>query len=239
MLFAQKHPVTPITQYNIRTWSTNDGLPNDKITAVYQSAQGYIWLASQEGLVRFDGASFEIFDKKNTPVFPHSQVTALVEDKDSTLWINTIRGVLKYRHGIFEAVQTESDVEPFIGTTLFLDRKGNCLVGTRSGILRVVNGALSNFAAAGKLALGSVTAMCDDTDDELWIGTAQGLKLFSEGRVKQVANGIPGGAEISSLCLNQDQTLWVGTPEGLYFSKPGHPRKFERSGALAGKIIRS
>ena len=240
VLHAQKHPITPLTQYNIRSWSTKDGLPNDKIIAVYQSAQGYIWLASQEGLVRFDGASFEIFDKKNTPVFPHSQVTALIEDKDSTLWISTIRGILKYRRGKFEPVLAEKSVAPFIGNTLFIDHKGTCLVGTRTGILRVVNGVLSNLEMAGNPSIASVSAMCEERTGELWVGTTQGLKLFSGGQLMHVAgNGIPGDANVSSLCLGEDQTLWVGTLEGLYSAKPGQPRRFEKIRALSGQIIRS
>jgi ligand-binding sensor domain-containing protein len=240
VLLAQKHPITPITQYNIRSWSAKDGLPNDKIIAVYQSAQGYIWLASQEGLVRFDGARFETFDKKNTPVFPHSQVTALIEDKDSTLWISTIRGILKYRRGTFYPVQTDSSVTPYIGTTLFIDREGNCLVGTRTGILRVVNGVLSTFKLPGNPSSVSVNAMCEDQEGELWIGTELGLKLLSGGQMRDMAGrGIPDNANISSLCLGKDQSVWVGTLEGLYLAKPGHPRIFKKVGALADQTIRS
>ncbi len=239
-VLAQGHAITPLTQYNIRSWSTIDGLPNDKIIAVYQSAQGYIWLASQEGLVRFDGAGFEVFDKQNTPAFPHSQVTALIEDKDSTLWIGTIRGLLKYRRGKFEPVQTESDITPFVGNTLFVDRKGNCLVGTRTGILRVVNGVLTKFELPGNSPMVSVNAMCDDQEGELWIGTGEGLKLLSDGKMRDLAeSGIPGTVGISSLYRGRDQTLWVGTLEGLYFAKPSRTRKFEKAGPLADQIIRS
>jgi ligand-binding sensor domain-containing protein len=236
---AQKQQIPPLTQYNIRSWSTKDGLPNDKITAVYQSVQGYIWLASQEGLVRFDGGSFEVFDKKNTPIFPHSQVTALVEDKDSTLWINTIRGILKYKHGKFEEVQADKGVAPFIGTTLFIDRKGNCLVGTRTGILQVVDGRLANFGGTAHHTFISVNTLCDDSEGNLWIGTAQGLKCLSGGVLKEIGSGIPAGASITSLTLGQDQTLWVGTLSGLYSAKPGSPRKFESVRTLADQTIRS
>ncbi len=239
-VLAQGHPITPLTQYNIRSWSTIDGLPNDKIIAVYQSAQGYIWLASQEGLVRFDGAGFEVFDEQNTPAFPHSQVTALIEDKDSTLWIGTIRGLLKYRRGKFEPVQAESDITPFVGNTLFVDRKGNCLVGTRTGILRVVNGIITKFELPGNPPMVSVNAMCDDQEGELWIGTGEGLKLLSDGKIRDLAeSGIPGTVGISSLYRGRDQTLWVGTLEGLYFAKPGRTRKFEKAGPLADQVIRS
>jgi ligand-binding sensor domain-containing protein len=239
-VLAQGHRTTPLTQYNIRSWSTKDGLPNDKIIAVYQSAQGYIWLASQEGLVRFDGAGFEIFDKKNTPAFPHSQVTGLIEDRDSTLWISTIRGILKYRKGKFEPVQAERGVDSFIGNTLYIDRKGNCLVGTRTGILRVVNGVLTNFNLYGNPRIGSVMAMCEDGEGLMWVGTSVGLKLLDNGQVRNTAGkGIPDKAGISALCLGKDQTLWVGTLEGLYSAKPGASRKFTNVSPLAGQIIRS
>ncbi|MCX6132925.1 MAG: triple tyrosine motif-containing protein [Ignavibacteriales bacterium] len=239
-LLAQKHPVTPITQYNIRSWSAKDGLPNDKIIAVYQSAQGYIWLASQEGLVRFDGARFEIFDKKNTPVFPHSQITALTEDKDSTLWISTIRGILKYRRGKFEAVPTESTITAYIGNTIFVDRKGDCLVGTRTGLLRVVNGVVSKFEVKGDTSVISVNAICEDRGGDLWIGSGQGLRLLNGVQMSHISeDGVLRNAFVTSLRLGKDQTLWVGTLEGLYFAKPGQSRKFEKIGALKNQTIRS
>jgi ligand-binding sensor domain-containing protein len=239
-VLAQERPAPPLTQYNIRSWSTKDGLPNDKIIAVYQSAQGYIWLATQEGLARFDGAGFEIFDKKNTPAFPHSQVTALVEDKDSTLWIGTIRGIMKYRKGKFELVQVGSGIGSVIGNTLSIDREGNCMVGTRTGVLRVVNGVLTKFELPGDPQISSANAICEDLEKQLWIGTGQGLKLFSGGRmVDGSGNGLPYNANVTSLCLGKDQTLWVGTLEGLYFAKAGHPRRFGKLAPLADQIIRS
>ena len=237
---AQQPKAPPITQFNIRSWSTQEGLPNDKIIAVYQSTEGYIWLGSQEGLVRFDGASFETFDKKNTPAFPHNQVMALVEDKDSTLWVSTIRGMMKYRRGKFEPVRAESSVGPFVGNTLYIDRKGNCLVGTRNGILHIVNGVVSKFEASGYATTLDVNAMCEDQEGQLWIGSGQGLKLLQDGKIVDITgNGVPENAWISSLCFGKDQTLWVGTLEGLYVAKPGRSRRFQKMDALADQSIRS
>jgi ligand-binding sensor domain-containing protein len=239
-VIAQDRPAPPLTQYNIRSWSTKDGLPNDKIIAVYQSAQGYIWLATQEGLVRFDGASFEIFDKKNTPAFPHNQITAFAEDRDSTLWIATIRGIVKYRKGKFEQVQTDSGVNSIIANTLSIDRKGNCLVGTRNGVLRVVNDVLTTLELPGNPQIGSVSALCEDLEGGLWIGTTQGLKFFSDGKMKDISgSGIPDNVSITSLCLGKDQTLWVGTQEGLYFAKIGQSTKFSKLSLLTDQIVRS
>ena len=91
---AQSRYISSLHGYNVRSWSTTEGLPNNKIFAILQSRSGYIWLGTQEGLVRFDGESFTTFDSKNTPVLPHNEITMLFEDKDSTLWISTVRGMV-------------------------------------------------------------------------------------------------------------------------------------------------
>src|SRR5690349_16385171 len=59
-------PAKPITQYVHTVWQTDDGLPQNYVVAVVQTRDGYLWLATQEGLVRFDGVSFTVFDKHNT-----------------------------------------------------------------------------------------------------------------------------------------------------------------------------
>ncbi len=239
-LFAQEPRIVPLSEYNLRSWSTKDGLPNDKISIVYQSTQGYIWLGSQEGLARFDGAQFEIFDKKNTPVFPHSQIVSLIEDKDSTIWISTIRGIVKSRHGKFTAVPVETGIAPFICNTFFINHKGNLLVGTRTGVLRIVNGTVSNAGSYNRYLDNSVNAFSEDEAGQIWIGTERGLHRLNGIDLKdENSNGLPAPTIISSLCVGRDQTLWVGTSSGLFYSKNALPRKFERLSGLGSEYIRS
>lgn len=238
-LVAQRTNVIPLTQYNLRSWSTNEGLPNDKIMAVYQSSQGYIWLASQEGLVRFDGVHFDIFDKQNTPAFPHSQITSLIEDKDSTLWIGTIRGVLQYRRGVFKTVPVDTGVGSYICNTLYIDREGNCLVGTRNGVLRIKDGVVSKSGLPDAPTV-SVSSIYEDKEGQLWIGTGIGFCLMRGAElIANVGQGIPAGAVITALGVDNDQTMWVGTTEGLYVSVSSARSRFEKVKGLSNQIIRS
>ena len=239
-VYSQTNPGVPLSHYNIRSWSTNDGLPNDKIQDVHQSVDGYIWLASQEGLVRFDGARFDIYDKKNTPVFPHSQVTSLAETGDSTLWLTTIRGILRYRNGNFESVPADSDGGNFIGNAVIVQRSGKILVGARDALYRLDNGVLRRVNIPGNPRLLSVNTICEDGDEELWLGTSSGAKLFDHGRLINVAgNGIPHNAFVTRFLRATNGTLWVGTQEGLYTAPAGRPRKFTRMAAIGAQGIHS
>jgi ligand-binding sensor domain-containing protein len=236
---AQRRSIPSISAYNIRSWTTNEGLPNNKVLAITQSAQGYIWLATQEGLVRFDGAGFEIFDKKNTPAIPHSEISGLAEDRDSTLWIGTIRGIVQYRQGKFHPVPVEESVGSFTSRVLATDKQGKCIVGTQSGILRVVNGRLSKGETSAGDSLLNVRAMCEDNEGQLWIGAAdRGVNLMRGGKILESRHdGIPENASVIALCITRNQTVWVGTQSGLFVAAPGSPRKFSKVNALGDQVI--
>ncbi len=84
VMFAQTgrilDPSKAITQYHLDAWTTNDGLPQNTITAITQTHDGYLWLGTQEGLVRFDGLRFYVFSKRNGALSNNSVVT-LLEDR--------------------------------------------------------------------------------------------------------------------------------------------------------------
>src|SRR5438309_718628 len=73
--------------YFIRNWQVEQGLPQNKVTAVVQTRDGYLWLGTYNGLARFDGVRFTVFDGNNTPELYSSRVTSLFEAGDGTLWI--------------------------------------------------------------------------------------------------------------------------------------------------------
>ncbi|GAG41271.1 unnamed protein product [marine sediment metagenome] len=87
-------PKKAITQYVHDVWQIEDGLPQNTITAILQTRDGYIWLGTQEGLVRFDGVRFTVFDKRNTEDIKNSHILTLFEDHEGSLWIGTYCGGL-------------------------------------------------------------------------------------------------------------------------------------------------
>src|SRR5438876_11233109 len=75
--------------YIIDVKETEDGLPQNSVIAITQTRDGYLWLGTLNGLARFDGIRFTVFDESNTPGLPSSQIVSLFEDSRTNLWIGT------------------------------------------------------------------------------------------------------------------------------------------------------
>src|SRR5258706_9306500 len=80
-------PGKAITQYGLSTWTTDQGLPQSSVNAIAQTHDGYLWFGTQEGLARFDGMRFTIFDKRNTPALGMHHIRTLLVARDGTIWI--------------------------------------------------------------------------------------------------------------------------------------------------------
>ena len=88
--------------YLVDVWDTERGLPSSLVASVAQTPEGYLWVATQNGLLRFDGLRFVAFDPDNTPQLPHARVEHVFVDAAGTLWINTYDGsITSWRDGVF------------------------------------------------------------------------------------------------------------------------------------------
>src|SRR5215510_12488426 len=79
-------------QYRFDSFTTSNGLPQNTASSVLQTRDGYLWIATYDGLVRYDGVRFTTFDKGNTPVLRSTQFFHLFEDREGTLWAGTSDG---------------------------------------------------------------------------------------------------------------------------------------------------
>ena len=114
--------------YFMRAWQVEQGLPQNKVTAVVQTRDGYLWVGTYYGLARFDGVRFTVFDEHNTPDLHSSRITSLFEAGDGTLWIGTESGdVAQYKDGHFAAVPLRQ-LERRENLRHLVGRSGRCLV---------------------------------------------------------------------------------------------------------------
>jgi ligand-binding sensor domain-containing protein/two-component sensor histidine kinase len=90
-------------QFRIRHWTTEDGLPQHHINCLKQTRDGYLWIGTWFGLIRFDGVRFTAYDQRNAPELDEA-VNAILEDGEGTLWIGTHKGLVSYRDHRFESV---------------------------------------------------------------------------------------------------------------------------------------
>src|SRR4051794_17963627 len=91
-------------EYSHKVWRTEDGLPQNRAQAITQTPDGYLWVGTSEGLARFDGVRFVVFDRSNTPAITDDSILSLEVGPDGSLWIGTEGGgLLHFRQGTFRA----------------------------------------------------------------------------------------------------------------------------------------
>src|ERR1043166_7909786 len=88
-------PSRDLSQFNRQVWVTENGLPQNTVHSIVQTQNGYIWIATEEGLARFDGVRFTVFDKQNTPELKSNDIRVLSADRQGALWIGTAEGLVR------------------------------------------------------------------------------------------------------------------------------------------------
>lgn len=226
-------------RYQQFIWSDQHGLPQNGISAIAQTPDGYLWFACAEGVVRFDGVRFTAFDTNNTPEIKSNNVQALLVDRAGTLWIGTHGGgVTRYQTGRFANFSTAEGLADSHVKSLCEDGAGNLWVGTDGGGLNVykpgVTGNKVSFAGYTThegLPGDNVLALAADAKGTLWVGTNGGLAEFKDGRFTtyKTKDGLPNNS-VRGLGLTREGELWVGTNAGLARFAQG---RFTNGGAPA------
>jgi ligand-binding sensor domain-containing protein/signal transduction histidine kinase len=218
-------------------YSLEEGLSQSSALCLLQDQQGFIWIGTEDGLNRFDGAEFTIYrvDSEDPNSISNNHVRALAEDPSGDLWIGTYGGGLNrlelatgdfrhYRHDPQDASSLASDQI----LALFVDSKGSLWVGTRGGGLSLFDSAKDSFIHfkhdsedSRTLSHDVVRAIAEDEQGRLWIGTNFGLNRFNRVLERFTRYnrdpGDPGslGADpILDLFVDSAGTLWIGTSGG-------------------------
>src|SRR5205085_9063324 len=126
----------PLAQYSHSVWRTENGLPQNTVRAIVQTRDGYIWLATDDGLVRFDGIRLTIFDRQNTPAMKSSVILTRYEDQSGALWVGTEGGLLKYQNDGFVAFTTKDGLANDRVSAVTGDREGRLWAATPGGLSR-------------------------------------------------------------------------------------------------------
>ncbi|MGE0453236.1 MAG: two-component regulator propeller domain-containing protein [Vicinamibacteria bacterium] len=228
-------PGKAVTQYSVDLWTTANGLPQNTLTSIVQTADGYLWIASFGGLTRFDGARFETFDRANTPQLRNSGIHTLWPDADGTLWVGTNGGGLtRLAHGRFQTWTSDEGLAGDVVRAIYRDRRGRLWVGTNSGLTLFEEGAMRSYATAQGLANPVVRAIREDRDGTLWVGTNGGGLCRLRGERFECLGAEAGltNAYVFAVLIDREGTLWVGTNGGGLFRREGE--RFRRFGAAQG-----
>ena len=100
-------PSKEIHEYNYEVFSTDNGLPQSSVMSIIQASDGYLWMATYEGVARFDGVQFQVMDRSNTPEMESNRIKLVFEDNRGNLWIGTSEGLLCCSKGKYKNFTTK------------------------------------------------------------------------------------------------------------------------------------
>ena len=210
-------PTKPLREYQYQVWEEAEGLPHYSINSILQGSQGYLWLATYYGVVRFDGKRFMVYDRTNTPALTGNQIWSLARDTQDTLWIGSAQGLLYYRDRQFRKFPLPKPAEPSI-RALRAYPNGDVLIGTSAGGFVLRDGQAKPIGPRNVV----VRSILQTRQGDIWLGTQTGLILCHNSDCKTFGekDGLPE-SRVLSLIEDRSGTLWVGTAGGLALFRGG------------------
>jgi ligand-binding sensor domain-containing protein/signal transduction histidine kinase len=228
-------PNRTLTQYVHRIWQTQQGLPGGAILEVFQTHNGYLWLATQTGLVRFDGVGFTPVED----VFPGAPANLWVrnalEDDQGALWLSSNdTGVFRLTPGGVTQYTTKQGLPSNIVQCLIPARDGAMWACTETGLARmdVRKGAVQQLSSE------NVRAACQDASGKLWTGGDGPLLTVWDGSsfTPRPLQGLRPTTSVRAMTCAGD-TVWVGTSDGLVRVRGNEQRLYTDKNGLADNFV--
>jgi signal transduction histidine kinase/ligand-binding sensor domain-containing protein len=198
-------------QYHANFWTAENGLPQNIIRGIAQTPDGYLWLATFNGLARFDGVRFKVFDKSNSPGIVSDRLSSMLETPDGDLWLNAAesKNLTRYHDGVFQTI-------PLQVNSFTEDGKGGLWILTATGIQQW-SAAEQKFLPVKPLHGKTISSLQWDNQG-FWTVEENTLECFLNGHI--LTFGIPKSIDPRKLvwaAIAVDETAWVETNSGRKF----------------------
>jgi ligand-binding sensor domain-containing protein/signal transduction histidine kinase len=228
-----------LSQYRFDVLNTDNGLPQNSVYSILQTRDGYLWLTTLDGLVRYDGAHFKIFSKATEKGINSNRFTRLFEDRDGILWACTEDGGLtRYRNGVFTTYTTEHGLPDNWIYNLRQTDAGDILVHTHTGLARWQDGrfqTVSTDVNSFDMVLGY-----QGPSGAIWYRLGTTLRRVKNGEITTytVPEYSPDDQDYPQLYEDREGRLWIGTakPELLMLKDGALSRYTAKDGLPQAKV---
>jgi PAS domain S-box-containing protein len=229
-----------MTQYMQTVWTTNEGLPSDNLMDLAQDSDGFIWIGSYEGIIRFDGVEFKILSKYTHPDFKSTSARILYKDRENNLWVGTNgEGIAKYANNRFTMYTTKEGLPDNSIRRVFQDRQGTVWVGTTSGLAKLSPDS-SRFETIKQFRNSLLEMIYESSDGRLWVGPGEGGIYVFKDSLFQSPEVLKQMSEYVLLSMLEDRkgNLWFGTKDhGLFVLSKGKLISYGEQQGIAAKTI--
>lgn len=207
-----------LSEYVSRVWTATDGLPGNTITDIIQDKNGYIYLGTYDGLVRFDGVDFYVINKSTVPEFNVVSARCIFEDSKGCLWVGSNDdGLVKVSDDGIKVLTINDGLPSNSVRDIVEDKHGNIWIGTSSGVV-FINNRNEIVAPFGSTETELfVSDLYCDTANRIWIAcsNSKGIYIYSAGSFEKL-HGYPILANSLVSYITQDSTgaFWIGLVSG-------------------------
>ncbi len=235
-------PYLDISQYAHKSWKIREGFSKGRVTSIAQTPDGYLWLGTEFGLLRFDGVRNVLWDQAAGEHLPSHYIRNLLTARDGRLWIGTYKGLASWKDGKL------SEYRELAGQTvdaLLEDREGTVWAGGYAGsigkLCAIHGGSAQCYGDDGRLGLW-VASLYEDSGGNLWAGAQTGLWRWKPGPPKLYPTQYPViGTSSQTLNESGDGALLIATQDGIRklvdgkaeeYSLPGTGPRFQAARLL-------
>ncbi|VAW27079.1 DNA-binding response regulator, AraC family [hydrothermal vent metagenome] len=205
-----------LSDYIIEVWSAEEGLPSNNLRHIAKDKDGFLWISTFNGLVRFDGNKFKTFDTNNVPFLSSSAFYSVLPLADGSMYIGTqASGLILYKNRKFISVLDSGNLPKSIQTS-FLDNTGRLWIGTRNGgVYYLENNKIHRYSIP-QLDNQSIQSITQDDLNNVWIASeGKGVAKIAEDtfKVYTVTDGL--SSNIVNAILFYNGKIYAGTEKGL------------------------
>jgi len=207
--FTTAQAQTTTQPFFVHLWQMEDGLPQSAIPAILQTRDGFLWICTYGGLVRFDGQHFKVFDEFNAPGLINSRVTCLFEDNDGSLLIGHETGILtRFQNGKFQQVEIHAAWRNRTIDDISTDEHGDVWVlNADQQLARLKDGKILTPAGGGPFAYGR---LIKGDNGLLWVMNTGKISMMKDGELIPVNfEGITPGMIIQGMAHSRRGGFWI------------------------------
>jgi len=215
-------PTKQVSQYVHSSWGLREGLPQVSVLSIVQARNGYLWMATEDGLVRFDGVEFKVFDKNSSQgQLKTNRITVLYKDSHEFLWIGTHAGGIAYINletNSFASGPLGGPFEEETVNTICEDKHNRIWVGTNRGLYQINRRSHTDYSSRKEFLDKKVNVLYRTRGGGIWVGTDNHLVQVENGKITATYTMPTNGQNNSITAIFEDNAmnLWIGTETGIW-----------------------
>lgn len=221
-----------LSQYSVKQWTENGELSFRSLNSVIQSNDGYLWIGSNNGIIRFDGANFSFFNIKNKIQLKSDIINTIQSKRDNSLWFASEGGYLvSFSNGVFKIYGHEYGIKPEVNT-IFTDSKDRVWIGYSEGGIACFKD--DKIIKINSPHINNTTVTCINEKKNIIVGTKNsGIFEVYEVDGRFALRKISNVKDISSILIDNDRTLFA-SKNGIWIKKRG---KVYKSSYCVGRYV--